>query len=209
MNRPSFSPFRVSRFAFRVSLLALCVSCFSLSACESDAVNKDSHNSFLTAGDLTTMTDQMAQSIIADPYVQQATAQKPMIIVMQPIVNETNEIIRGNSKELYVHAVRVKLSTNPVLRTRFVFVLNKADYDKLRAEEHLDEAALGATEERVKPEYALTGHFYADTKASSNRRSDLYLCTFKLTHLSGPETAVILWEGSYETKKSVKKDFLD
>jgi hypothetical protein len=186
------------------------VLCFGLTGCNpNSAVNKDAQNSFLKADDLVSMTDQMAQSIIADPYVQKETAQRPMIIVIKPIVNETNEIIRGNTKEMYVARVRTLLSGKPVLRDRFVFVLNKEDYEKLRREEGMDEAALGPREERVQPEFVLTGHFYADTEARSNQRSDTYLCVYKLTHLSGPETSVILWEGHYMTHKASSKSFLD
>ena len=45
------------------------------------------------------------------------------------------------------------LSTKPVLRDRFVVVLTKADYDKLRREEGLDEAALGPAETTVSPSH--------------------------------------------------------
>ena len=87
-----------------------------------------------------------------------------------------------------------------------VFVLNKADYDKLQREEGLSDTALGPREERVMPQFVLWGEFYADTEARSKTRSDIYLCTYKLTRLSGGD---ILWEHSYETHKSVNKTLLD
>jgi hypothetical protein len=181
-----------------------------LAGCQSDsAINRDAENSFLNTHDLIQMTDKMAQSIIADPYVQKQTADRPMTIVVKVVVNETNEIIRGNHKELYVARLRALLSGKPELRSHFVFVLSKADYETLRREEGMDDAALGPMEERVKPEYVLTGHFYADTEARSSTRSDMYLCQYELRHISGPETGVILWEDKYETHKSVKKEFLD
>jgi PBP1b-binding outer membrane lipoprotein LpoB len=148
----------------------------------------------------------MAHSIVADSQVAAVIAQKPMIIVMKPIINETNEIIRKGEKELYVHRVRVQLSGHPMLRDKFVFVLNKEDYEKLRTEEAINPGELGAPETRVQPEYALTGTFYVNTNVSTQRRSDTYLCTFRLTNLA---TGVQLWEGKYETSKHIKKEFLD
>jgi len=192
--------------ALHLLLLALLAT---LPACQSDAMNKNSQNSFLDNKDLVSMTDLMAQSIIGDPDVARATTQKPMVIVMKPIVNETNEIIRGHQKELYVHRLRTLLSTNPTLRTRFTFVLNKVDYETLQKQEGMDAAALGTPEERAQPEYALWGHFYADTNASAKKRSDVYFCQYKLTTLSGQEAGVILWEDKYETQKSISKSLLD
>jgi hypothetical protein len=180
-----------------------------LTGCNKDAINRDSRTSFLTSTDLVTMTDQMAMAIAGDPDVAQLVAQKPMVIVMKPIENATNEIIRQGQKEMYVHRVRVQLSSKPALRNKFVFVLNKADYEKLQREEGLNPGELGTPEDRVQPEYALWGTFYANTNADSKRRSDTYLCTYRLTKISGGQEGVILWEGKYETSKHIKKDLLD
>lgn len=186
--------------------LALCAL---IAGCTTDAINRDSQNTFLDSNDLVKMTDKMADSIIADPDVQRVTAVKPMIIVMKPIQNETSTIILPQERELYVHRVRVLLSGKPELRDRFIFVLNRDDYEALKSQEGMTEQQLGQPEERVQPEYALTGAFYTDTKVSNKTRSDTYLCTFRLTKISGEGTALQLWEGSYETSKHVKKEFLD
>jgi PBP1b-binding outer membrane lipoprotein LpoB len=181
-----------------------------LAGCASEsAINKDARTTFLTSTDLVTMTDDMARSITSDPQVQAVIAHKPMIIVMKPIENDTNEIIRPGEKELYVHRVRVLLSSKPALRDKFVFVLNRADYEKLQREEGLNPGELGTPEDRVQPEYALWGTFYANTNADSRRRSDTYLCTYRLTKISGEHAGEILWEGKYETAKHIKKDLLD
>jgi hypothetical protein len=189
---------------------ALIGGALAVAGCGSEpAVNPESKTTFLTSTDLVTMTDDMARSITSDPEVAAVVAQKPMIIVMKPIENDTNEIIRPGEKELYVHRVRVLLSSKPALRDKFVFVLNKADYEKLQREEGLNPGELGKSEDRVQPEYALWGTFYANTNADSRRRSDTYLCTYRLTKISGGQEGVILWEGKYETSKHIKKDLLD
>jgi PBP1b-binding outer membrane lipoprotein LpoB len=207
---PSFPlpPLVVLEMRMRLKSLAA-LALVTLAGCTTDAINKDSRNTFLDSTDLVTMTDRMAQSIIADPDVQRVVAERPMVIVMKPIINETNQLIRKGEKELYVHRVRVLLSSKPELRNKFVFVLNRDDYEKLRNEESLTPEQLGMPEQRVQPEYALTGTFYSSTNTSRTRRDDTYLCTFRLTKLQGEGTGVQLWEGSYETSKHVKKEFLD
>ncbi|MCL2647603.1 MAG: penicillin-binding protein activator LpoB [Phycisphaerales bacterium] len=191
-----------------------CVWClaffaFVVAGCSGEAVNKDRRNSFLTADDLVKMTAKMAMSITSDAGVARIIAQKRMLIVMKPVENATNEIIRPGEKEMYVHRVRALLSSEPALRDKFVFVLNRVDYEKLRAEEGLSTESLGSTEERVQPEYALWGTFYANTNVKSTARTDTYLCVFKLTKLSGENAGEIIWENKYETSKHVKKSFLD
>jgi len=177
-----------------------------VAGCNKDAINKDRQSAFLTSDDLVKMTDQMAASIIADADVQRATAERPMVIVLKPIDNQSNEVIRSAELRLYVQRVRTLLAKEPALREKFVFVLNRADYDALRQQEGLSEAQLGVPETRMQPEYALTGTFYASTNVDLKRRSENYLCTFRMTNL---QTSRQLWEGSYETSKHIKKDFLD
>jgi len=181
---------------------------FALAGC-SEAVSKDRRNTFLTADDMVQMTDKMAMSITSDDNVARIIAHKPMLIVMKPIENSTNEVMRPGEKEMYVHRVRVLLSREPALRDQFVFVLNRVDYERLRKEEGITTDTLGPTEERIQPEYALWGTFYANTNANRNARTDTYLCVFKLTKLSGDNAGEIIWENKYETSKHVSKKLLD
>lgn len=193
------------RLALAALLLAAATA--GLPACESGpAINKDMRTTFLTADDLVQMTDRMASSIASDPEVAAIARTKPLIIVMKPMINDTNEIIRGTEKEMYVHRVRALLASKQVLRNQFTFVLNRDAYNILQAKEGLSESELGPVEGRIVPEYALKAHFYADTKASSKQRSDYYLCTYQLTNIN---TGAILWEDTYETKKSIKREMLD
>ncbi len=176
--------------------------------CSGPAVKNGAKNSFLNADELVKMTDQMAVSIMSDPDVQAEMAKGPLTIVIKPVSNQTNEIIRDNRKELFVARLQGLLSANPNLRDKFVWVVNREDYEKLRAEE-IPESQLQMNETRVLPDYALWGTFLADTRVSSERRSDIYLCQFKLTRLSGETAGVQLWTGQYETSKHIKKDLLD
>jgi len=193
----------VAGLILAVSLLAGC----------GPAINKNAQNSFLTSDDLVQMTDKMAADLAKDWKVANLlrSTGKPMSIVMMPVRNETNEIIPDNQKWMYVHRVRVLLSSKQELRSQFTFVLNKRDYEKLLKEEGVSTEALGPDESRIVPEYALTGTFYADTNASARNRSDFYLCTYRLTRINpgAAGTGEIIWENSYETKKSITKGLLD
>ena len=177
-----------------------------VAACNKTAINSKAETSFLDSTDLVTMTDQMAAAIASDSDVAAVTARKPMIVVMQELRNRTNEILRSPGKEIFVHRVRALLAEKQVLRQQFKFVLNRNAYDRLLKQEGFSASNLGETVDRIVPEYALTATFYADTKVNLDQRSDYYLCTYQLTHLG---TGQILWEGKYETKKAITKDFLD
>ena len=176
--------------------------------CQTDAVNRDAKTTFLTSDDMVIMTNQMAESIIADPFIQQEEAKGPLKIVIKPVINETNEIITDNRKELFVWRLQGLLAKNQSLRDRFVWVLNRDDYLKLRNEE-IPEAKLGPDETRILPDYALYAHFITDTRVTNKGRADVYLCQYQLTRISGDGTGVILWTGQYETSKVIKKQFLD
>jgi hypothetical protein len=47
------------------------------------------------------------------------------------------------------------------------------------------------------------------TQANSKSRSDTYLCVYKLTRISGSVAGATIWEGSYQTQKHIKRNFLD
>ncbi|MEI8194983.1 MAG: hypothetical protein WCI73_03645, partial [Phycisphaerae bacterium] len=173
-----------------------------------DAISKNSYNTFLDSDDLIQMTDQMAAAIPSNPQVVAELQKGPLVIVMQPIVNDTNEIIPAGQKQMYSHRLESLLASKPALRQQFVWVLNRQDYEALKAAEGVDTATLGpvaaetAGPGRLVPQYALTGRFYALTKAGVSQRSDYYLCEFKLKNIA---TGAELWAGTYETKKLSKK----
>jgi PBP1b-binding outer membrane lipoprotein LpoB len=191
----------------RTAIRAFCVLCFALcvfhAGCSSEAVSKDAKTTFLNADDMKAMTDKMAASIMGDPYILQEMQKGPMKIVIKPVENQTNEIIRDNRRELFVHRLQGLLATQPSLRDKFVWVVNRSDYEKLRAEEIPD---VGPSEDRIQPEYALWATFLADTRATAKGRSDIYLCQYKLTNL---QTGAELWTGQYETQKAIKAGLLD
>lgn len=177
-----------------------------LAACKTDnAVSGGAKTTFLDSDDMVKMTDDMARSMSTDPQIIQAAQAGPLVIVIKPVSNQTNEIIRDNRKELFVARLQGLLASRTDLQNRFVWVINKADYDKLRTEE-FPANKLGQSEDRVPPQYALWAEFYADTNITNSRRSDMYLCQYKLTNLV---TGATLWTGKYETAKHQKKDFLD
>jgi len=176
--------------------------------CETTAVNKDSRTTFLDADDMVAMTNQMAREIVADPRVQAAWANGPLKIVIKPVDNQTNEIMPRGESELFVARLQGLLAKQQSLSDRFVWVINRSDYAKLRAEE-IPEERLGASEERIIPEYALWATFYSATEARKKSRSDIYVCHYKLTKISGGVEGATIWLGQHDVSKSIKRNLLD
>jgi hypothetical protein len=175
--------------------------------CETSAINRDSKTTFLDSNDMLTMTNRMAQSIVADARVQAAWTAGPLKIVIMPVVNQTNEIIPAGQGELFVARLQGLLAQQPALKDKFVWILNRADYERLRATEFGPQ--LGPSEAEIQPEYALWAEFHAATDAKKNKRSDLYLCQYKLTKIAGDQTRATIWVGEYQTSKSMKRSLLD
>ena len=182
--------------------------CVLGAGCNSTAVNRDAKTTQLDSYDMVAMTNQMAESIIADPRIHAAWAVGPLKIVIKPVTNLTNDIITDNQSELFVARLQGLLAKQPQLADRFVWCINRSDYAKLRAEE-IPDAKLGPSEDRIIPEYALYAEFQSATTVTRSARSDTYLCVYKLTRISGGTEGAILWAGQYETSKAIKRGFLD
>ncbi len=185
--------------------LAVCVLG---AACDTTAVNRNASSTLLDSYDMQAMTNRMAQSIIADARIHAAWAIGPLKIVIKPVTNFTGTIIPDNQAELFVARLQGLLAGQPELANRFVWCINRADYEKLRAEE-VPLAKLGPSEDRIVPEYALYAEFWSDSNVTRRTRNDTYLCKYQLTRISGGTEGAILWEGTYETSKEVRKGFLD
>ncbi len=179
------------------------------SACNNTAINKHSQDTMLTAQDLVQMTDDMAAKIARDPEVVTASNQKPMVIVMGRVQNNTMEIMPHPQSEIYLARVRALLADKQVLRSRFTFVLNRDMYEQLKTAEGAQGIDLGQPSDRIVPEYMLKAVFNSLTQETEKGRSDYYLCTYQLTRIAPPNEGHILWEDKYETKKAVVKGFLD
>ncbi len=186
--------------------LALTILLLGLAGCGGPALNPDMRNTFLDSHDLVAMTDKMASAIASDPAIARLTSHGPITIVLTPLRNNTDQIIPRNQGDIFLHRVRALLTAHQSLRREFIFVLNKAAYQRLAAGEQPGIGALGPDVNRLQPQYALQATFYSDNKVSPEYRSAYYLCTFYLTNI---RTGQMIWEGTYETKKAVHSGFLD
>ncbi|HEY4330181.1 MAG TPA: hypothetical protein VGN88_10635 [Phycisphaerae bacterium] len=198
----------VSGYVLGLAVVAMATTGTFLPGCDTAAVNKDAKTTFLNSDDMVAMTNRMAASIIADQRVQSAASAGPLKIVIMPVDNLTDEIIPGNEKELFVARLQGLLASRPELANRFVWVMNKKDYEKLRGDE-IPESKLGPMEERIQPDYALWAEFRSATNVTRSKRSDVYLCQYKLSKISGGAEGAVLWSGEYTTSKEIKKGFLD
>ncbi len=187
-------------------LVALTIWLLGLAGCGGPALNPDMRNTFLDSHDLVAMTDKMASAIASDPVIARLTSHGPITIVLTALKNNTDQIIPRNQGDIFLHRVRVLLTAHQSLRREFIFVLNRAAYQRLAAGELPGIGPLGPDVNRLQPLYALQATFYSDNKVSPEYRSAYYLCTFYLTNI---RTGRIIWEGTYETKKAVHSGFLD
>jgi hypothetical protein len=187
----------------RLSILFLLSSLLLFTAGCGSAVS-EGHNTALDSMDLTTMTDQMSASIIADPAVQQTfAANGPLKVVMQPVINQMHaEILTVGEGDAFMSRLRALLSHHAP--QEFTWIMNRDAFYRLRQQEL--QVDPGPSPEAINPEYALTATFTSMANENGEIRSDYYVCNYSLTSLKDRS---VLWSKSYEVQKKAVKAFLD
>jgi hypothetical protein len=186
--------------------LARCAVLFACAVAGCASAVKVGHNTALDATDLITMTDDMASKILGDSDVQAAIAREGQLrVVVQPVQNlMTAEVLPRGPAETFTARVRLLLSRHAP--DKFLWVMNRDTFYRLRARELEGGMDLGPSPDAVQPKYALTARFSSLTDESSKRRTSYYLCVYELTNL---EDRALLWTDRYEVKKTAVKGFLD
>lgn len=164
------------------------------------------YSTALDATDLVAMTDDMSRKIVADPEVQAAIAREGQLrVVVQPVENRmTAEVLPQGPAETFTARVRSLLSRHAP--DRFLWVMNRDAFYRLRQREKEQGLDLGPAPEAIDPRYALTATFSSLTNETARGRSSYYLCVYELTNL---EDRTVLWTDKYEVKKAAVKGFLD
>ena len=160
----------------------------------------------LDSTNLVEMTDDMARKIVADPEVQAAIERDGQLrVVVQPVENlMTAEVLPRGPAETFTARVRSLLSR--YAPDRFLWVMNRDAFYRLREREVEGGMDLGPSPDAINPKYALTAKFSSLTDESTKRRTSYYLCVYELTNL---EDRTLLWTDKYEVKKTAVKGFLD
>jgi len=173
-----------------------------LPSCAPNTAVSHGKNTALDAANLEEMTEQMTATILKEPNVQSALADKGKLkVVIQPVENKMiGEVLPRGEKEAFVARLRSLLQERAP--SQFTWVMNRDAWYNLR-EKELDR---GPDPMRVQPEYALTARFSSITDESSKHRSSYYLCVYNLTDINTGQT---LWTDKYEVKKTAVKGFLD
>jgi hypothetical protein len=155
--------------------------------------------------DLEAMTDQMAQSIAADPDVRSALdREKQLRVVVLPVQNLlTGEVLPRGRAEIFT--ARLRMLLNRGMPQSFQWIMNRDYFYTLRAME-LEGVDLGPTPDATNPDYALTATFESLRTENKSRQSAYYLCVFELRDL---RDRTLLWTDKYEVKKSAVKGWLD
>jgi hypothetical protein len=189
----------------RVALLLGCVVALSTTPGCTSAV-QSGYSTALDGTDLVAMTDDMSMKIMADADVQRAMERDGQLrVVVQPVENlMTAEVLPRGPAETFTARIRTLLSKH--VPDKFVWVMNRDAFYRLRARELEGGVELGPSPDAINPKYALTAKFSSLTDENSKRRTSYYLCVYELTNL---EDRSLLWTDKYEVKKTVVKGFLD
>jgi PBP1b-binding outer membrane lipoprotein LpoB len=162
-------------------------------------------NTALNGVDLVTMTDQMSSSILGDPAVQAAIAEKSSLkVVVEPVVNQMHaEILTAGESDAFTARLRSLLSHHAL--DKFTWIENRDSFYRLRNQE-LAGVDMGPSPDAVNPEYALTATFTSIANENDQSRNDYYVCNYSLSSLKDRS---VLWTKSYEVQKRAVKAFLD
>lgn len=151
--------------------------------------------------DLVAVTDKMARSILNVPAI--ATAERPPVIVLDPVVNETRFPI---NKDLFLTRIRGQLIAKAQGKVEF---LARDRWETLQKERALKRAGevTAATDPNVQEfkgaDYFLTGKLQSLTTRTSQGVSDYILYSFQLINA---RTSAIVWEDQAEIKKQGLED---
>ena len=162
-------------------------------------------NTRLGSGDLVVMTDRMAGSFAeSGVFVGRDDSSEPWVVSVQPVSNQTNDIIPDGEKRAYITRLRSLLMASGEMRDRgVVFVLPADHADALNVRQI---EAGGVVMDRERPTHSLYSTFYAATTAGRGGRSDTYLCAFRLIDLRDDR---VVWEDRYEVKRGVVRNKQD
>ena len=162
-------------------------------------------NTALNGTDLVAMTDEMSASILGDPAVQAAIAQKGMLkVVVEPVVNDMQaEILTTGAADAFTARLRALLSHHAP--DKFVWIENRDSFYRLRNQE-LQGVDPGPSPDAINPEYALIATFTSMANENDQTRSDFYVCNYSLQSLAD---RTVLWTKSYHVQKRAVKGFLD
>ena len=186
-------------------LRAFVPTCLLLTGCTAASILAVGERSTLSSVDLTTMTDNMAMQIAADPEVlAEFGANGPLRVVVQPVENRlTGEVLPRGEAEVFTARVRQLLSKHAP--DRFTWIMNRDAFYRLRSRE-LETIDLGPAPEAMNPEFELKATFSSLTDENAQKRESYYLCVYELTNL---ETRTLLWSGRYEVSKVAVKGGID
>jgi len=154
---------------------------------------------FLSSVDLIDMTNKMAQSFAANDAISQRTpSDKPWVISINKVANNTNQIIPDREKWLYIGRLRAMLAQSDIAKTHGIIWIIPPERWHIVAEE------LGVSQEpyglRMNPTHVLTADFGALTNTSGRGRSDIYVCSYQLIDLRSGD---VVWEDKWEVKRAI------
>ncbi|SRR6266508_1836359 len=148
--------------------------------------------------DLVAVTDKMARSILNIEQIK--NAQKPPVVLLDPVVNETRFPI---NKEMFLTRIRLQLNSKSFGKVTFVARDRMGALEKERELKQGGQVTGDPTTAFKGGDYFLTGTLQGLSTRTSKGTSDYILYAFQLIDA---RTSAIVWEDGAEIKKQGLED---
>lgn len=161
----------------------------------------------MTAGDLDTMSHELAASLAASDALAGRNSDSPLWVVsISKVQNLSSDVMTPAEQWSVMARLRGSLPIQALWDQKNVrFVIPAERLDALRARGDFDEVA-GQWGSQRRPTHQMTATFRSITRADAKHRSDLYYCEFNLIDLTTGEP---VWSDRFEYKRAASGHVLD
>ena len=151
--------------------------------------------------DLIRVSDKIARGILSAPQI--ASAAKPPVVVLDPVINDTRFPIR---KDIFLERIQAQLISKAAGKVTFLARERLAALEREREMKRtgaVTTASDPTLQEFKGADYFLTGKLSGLSTHNPDGVSDYILYTFQLIDA---RTSVIVWGGDDEIKKQAQSD---
>ncbi len=175
-------------------MIAMCVM-----GCDPKPVGESTR---LTLGDIETMTQEMAQSLLAsDTFADRGPNSEPWIVSIDKVLNLSDDVMTENEQWSIMAQVRGAAPIRAMGDEKAVrFVIPPERAVALQNSANATDFQRGFGSER-RVTHTMTATFRSVTRAQAKQRSDLYYCEFDLLDIGTGEP---VWSDRFEFKRRAR-----
>lgn len=151
----------------------------------------------ITVGDIQEVASEMAAKLRGSDFLKDRGADSPrMVVAIQKVENLTLDIIPESDRWYLMDRVRSSFSLQELSKEKNIaFVIPAEKLRAARAKGTLDDEFAAARA----PTHEMTATFRSVTRTAGLNRTDLYLCEYRITELSG---GALEWSDAFEFKRA-------